>query len=320
MTDASQAGPPLAAGGLVGRLRAWTGWPPAASAGRRSARNGPASCWHPVLAARALVSRHPALRYLQIIPVGLVLWGLDAVDKFRSGAASAGFTHAVVINAISRQLGGGFADQMNDWLAAHPAATEVAAWYYIVAPGAVTAIIGLLLIRRRVPAFRLHRDALIACNVIGLVVFWLYPVAPPRMLLGYHDVTAAAVPLFSSLLESKAADQFASLPSLHVTWALWVAVATAALVKHPTLRAAAWIYPALTVLDVLATANHYWLDVITAAGVLALAYTLAAALPLARHHGKKPSLRQSPGRPGAALAPSAAGGSAVGAHPDADAR
>jgi hypothetical protein len=140
------------------------------------------------------------------------------------------------------------------------------------------------------------------------------------MLPGYHDVTAAAVPLFSSLLESKAADQFASLPSLHVTWALWVAVATAALVKHPALRAAAWIYPALTVLDVLATANHYWLDVITAADVLALAYTLAAALPLARHHGKKPSLRRSPGRPGAALGPSTAGGSAVGAHPDADAR
>jgi len=228
------------------------------------------------------------LRYLQIIPVGLVLWGLDAVDRFRSGAALAGLGHAVVINAISRQLGGGFADLMNDWLAAHPATATVAAWYYIVVQGAVTGTVGLLLIRRRVPAFRLHRDALIACNVIGLVVFWLYPVAPPRMLPGYHDVTAAAVPVFSSLLEGKAAGEFASLPSLHVTWALWVAVAAAALVKHPLLRAVLWIYPALTVLDVLATANHYWLDVITAVGVLALAYILAAALALARQRIRKP--------------------------------
>ena len=237
---------------------------------------------------RSAVSRHPALRYLQIIPVGLVLWGLDVADRFRSGAALAGLGHAVVINAISLRLGGGFADQMNDWLAVHSAAATVAAWYYIVVQGVVTGIAGLLLIWRRVPAFRLHRDALIACNVIGLVVFWLYPVAPPRMLPGYHDITAAAVPLFSSLLEGKAADQFASLPSLHVTWALWVAVAAAALVKHPALRAAVWLYPALTVTDVLATANHYWLDVITATGVLALAYALAAALELARRHGIKP--------------------------------
>ena len=37
--------------------------------------------------------------------------------------------------------------------------------------------------------------------------------------------------------------------------------------------------------DVLATANHYRLDVITAAGVLALAYALAAALQLAYRYG-----------------------------------
>jgi PAP2 superfamily len=266
--------------------------------------------WQLAAAARSVVARHPALRYLQIIPVGLVLWGLDAVDRFRSGAALAGFAHAVVINAISRQLGGGFADQMNDWLAAHTAVAMAAAWYYIVVQGAVTAIVGLLLIRRRVPTFRLHRDALIACNVIGLTVFWLYPVAPPRMLPGYHDVTAAAVPLFASLAEGKAAGQFASLPSLHVTWALWVAVAAAALVKHPALRAALWIYPALTVLDVLATANHYWLDVITATGVLALAYALAASLALARRYRRKLPPRCPPGQ---AAARRTDGGSRTGA-------
>lgn len=84
------------------------------------------------------------------------------------------------------------------------------------------------------------------------------------MLPGFHDTAAAAVPFFSRILESKAADQFGSLPSLHVTWALWVAVASQALVRHRALRAALWAYPALTVLDVIATANHYMLDVITA--------------------------------------------------------
>jgi hypothetical protein len=61
-----------------------------------------------------------------------------------------------------------------------------------------------------------------------------------------------------------------------------------------------WLYPALAVIDVLATANHYWLDVITATGVLALAYALAASLELARRHriGRRPQPRSSVSRHG----------------------
>ncbi len=134
-----------------------------------------------------------------------------------------------------------------------------------------------MLIWRRVPTFRLHRNALIAVTLLGLVAFWLYPVAPPRMLPGYHDVIASAVPTFTSLVETNGAAQFASLPSLHVVWALWVAIALCAAVRHPLLRAAVWLYPAATVADVLATANHYLLDVITAPGLLVLGYAIALA-------------------------------------------
>jgi hypothetical protein len=51
------------------------------------------------------------------------------------------------------------------------------------------------------------------------------------------------------------------------------------------LRAAAWLYRAATIADVLATANHYLLDVIIAPGVLLLAYAVAAAPALARRPG-----------------------------------
>jgi hypothetical protein len=225
------------------------------------------------------------LRYAQIIPVGLLLWGLDAVDRFRAGAALAGLRNALVVVVINRRLGGAIAEPMNDWLAIHPVASVAAAWFYVALQSTVTATVGFLLIWRRVPTFGLHRNALIACNLIGLVVFWLYPVAPPRMLPGYHDITATTIPLFSGVLESKAADQFASLPSLHVAWSLWVAVACGALLRRPLLRAAVWLYPAATSVDVLATANHYLLDVITAPGVVLLAYALALLPRFARHLG-----------------------------------
>jgi hypothetical protein len=231
------------------------------------------------------MARHASLRYLQIVPIAFMLWGLDAVDRFRGGAAATGFRNALVVDSISRQLDGGFAHDMNDWLLGHPLFGTAAAWYYIVVQGAVTAVIGLALIWRQTPSFGLHRDAIIACNVIGVVAFWLYPVAPPRMLAGYHDITGAVVPLFSTLVEGKAADQFASLPSLHVAWALWAAIAAGALLhRHRILRVVVWLYPIATVADVLATANHYWLDVIAAPGLLALAYVLAVTCAAARRH------------------------------------
>jgi len=172
---------------------------------------------------------------------------------------------------------------MNHWLAAHPLAAVAAASYYIVLHGLVTGIAGMVLLRHRHPAFRLHRNVLVAASAMGTIVFWLYPVAPPRMLPGYHDIAATAVPFFSQVLESKTANQFGSLPSLHVTTALWVAVATQALVHRPALRAALCAYPALTVLDVLATANHYMLDVLTAPALLVLAYAAPKLRTLVRY-------------------------------------
>jgi hypothetical protein len=237
---------------------------------------------HAVTALRALVRRHGWLRYLQIIPVGLVLWGTDAIDRFRAGAQVAGMAHAAVVNTISVQLGGGWALAMNQWLASHPSAANAAAWYYVLLQGTITGVVGLLLIWRRAPSLGLHRNALIACNLIGLAAFWLYPVAPPRMLPGYRDITATAVPAFSSILEGKAADLFASLPSLHVVWALWAALAASALLPRRWQRVAVWLYPAATVADVLATANHYLLDVITAPGVLLLGYAIASTPALTR--------------------------------------
>jgi PAP2 superfamily len=277
--------------GLVPRNMARSATATASAAGL-AARGGLICLRHPALTFRLAAARYPALRYLQIIPVAIALWGLDDAVRFRAGAAIDGLRNAPVVNVISNELGGSFARVWNAWLSLHAVLGTAAAWYYIVVQGAVTGIAGIWLIWRRTPSFWLHRNALIACNAIGLAVFWFYPVAPPRMLPGYHDVTGASVPVFSSLIEGKAADQFASLPSLHVTWALWVAVAAWSVLRRPVLRLLVWLYPLATILDVLATANHYWLDVILAPGVLVLAYAIAWAPAEARRYGLWPRLRR----------------------------
>src|SRR5215813_3022049 len=243
---------------------------------------------------------HTVRRYWQIMPLAVVLWALDAVDKFRGGAQAAGLAHAPVIDQASGLIGGAIAKVMNQWTSSHPLAAAPATAYYIVLQVLVTGTVGVLLLRSGHPSYPRHRNALIATGVAGLVTFWAYPVAPPRMLPGYHDTAAATVPIFRSLLETKAADQFASLPSLHVTWALWAAVATQSLARRRLWRVAVWAYPMLTTVDVLATANHYLLDAVTAPAILALAYATAAALPTLAPLFRWPATAPPPaGKPGA---------------------
>jgi membrane-associated phospholipid phosphatase len=61
------------------------------------------------------------------------------------------------------------------------------------------------------------------------------------------------------------------MPSLHVAWAVWCALALYPVVRHWALRALAVAYPLATTLVVVATGNHFFLDVI--AGVLVACVT-----------------------------------------------
>lgn len=231
---------------------------------------------------RSACIQHPAVRLLQIIPIGLLLWGLDDAASLRAGAAVDGMRHASTVNSVSLDLGGTFPLVMNNWVATNHVAALAGTWYYIVMQGALTGVIGALLIWRRPPTLRLHRNALIAITAAGLVAFWCYPVAPPRLLPGYHDIVATTVPAFSSVVEPNGSAVYASLPSLHVAWGMWAAIAGAALVRRPLLRALLWLYPAATIADILATANHYVLDILTAPGLLLLGYGLALAVERTR--------------------------------------
>jgi hypothetical protein len=231
---------------------------------------------------RSACIQHPALRLLQILPIGFVLWGLDDAASLRAGAAVDGMRHASTVNPVSLDVGGTFPHVMNNWVATHDVGALAATWYYIVVQGALTGVIGALLIWRRPQSLRLHRNALIAITAAGLVAFWCYPVAPPRLLPGYHDIVATTVPAFSSVVEPNGSAVYASLPSLHVAWGMWAAIAGAALVRRPLLRALLWLYPVATIADILATANHYVLDVLTAPALVLAGYGIAMAVERGR--------------------------------------
>jgi len=154
------------------------------------------------------------------------------------------------------------------WALAHPLVIQFANVYYATAH--VTAVILVLLW-----AFIWHRDRYPQLrNVLALLtgaclVIQLLPVAPPRLVPGLGFVDAAQLYRQSvyTAVGTGVSDQLSAMPSLHVGWAVLVAVAVV-LIGTSRWRWLIVAHPVLTILVVAATANHWWLDGAAAVGIL----------------------------------------------------
>lgn len=133
------------------------------------------------------------------------------------------------------------------------------------------------------------RTTLVAFTGICLLVQFI-PVAPPRMLPG-TGLVDTAVQYHESVYSTTAGfdpDQLSAMPSVHVGWALLVAIAIIVTARSRW-RWLAALYPVMTTLAVIVTANHFWLDGIVAALILAvvLLVQVSARRLLTRRHAQK---------------------------------
>ncbi|MEU9316813.1 bifunctional glycosyltransferase 87/phosphatase PAP2 family protein [Streptomyces sp. NPDC048295] len=143
------------------------------------------------------------------------------------------------------------------------------------------AILGVLYVRR--PAdYRWARSTIGFATLLALVGFWLYPLAPPRLMpgLGFidtvHGVQDFAKPDYGSL--TAMTNQYAAMPSLHFGWSLWCGVVVVALAPKVWMKALGLLHPLFTVSAIVATANHWVLDAVGGAVVVALGFGLTHLL------------------------------------------
>ena len=204
----------------------------------------------------------------------------DAVSSTRSAAVA----HGAALLHLERVLHLDPEHWANRALATHPLFAQLADYDYAAAHFAITIAVMVWLYRRHGRAARPLVAVWFVTNVAALIVFFAFPTAPPRLLphAGFID-TVVVFHTWGSWgtgAVASASNQYAAMPSLHVAWALWSMLAIWSLTRRVGVRLLAAAYPVITVLVVIATANHYLLD--TVAGGIAVAVACAVVASTVR--------------------------------------
>jgi hypothetical protein len=119
----------------------------------------------------------------------------------------------------------------------------------------------------------------VVLSTLTFLLVQVVPVAPPRLLpdLGFVDTALANGRSVYGAFDADLANQISAMPSIHVGWAVIVGWYVAR-VSPSRWRFVGPLHTVLTVLAVTLTANHWWLDGIVAAGIVALAIPVGAVL------------------------------------------
>jgi hypothetical protein len=230
------------------------------------------------------IDGHPPSVWRELL-LAFAFYGAYTVTRLilsPTGTAPA-FGHAADILSLERALGLDIELGLNQALVAVPWLARAANVFYATAHFVVTLSVLVWLYRRRPAHYRRLRAARRAATAVSLAGFWLYPLAPPRLIgHGYVDPVTAlhTFGLYSGHASGELTNQFAAMPSMHAGWALWCGFVLIRLGGRTWVRALGAGYPVLTVLVILSTANHYLLDAV--AGFLILMATLTASWQLHR--------------------------------------
>lgn len=218
---------------------------------------------------------------LAIIAFGYWLYGLgrNAIPKNDRIA----FQHARAIQRAQDFLHIDFELSFNHWVAANEWFAQTCDYYYATLHFIVTPGVLIWMFLRRKAAYRGARTVIVFTSLLGLLCFFLFPTAPPRLLTGVVDGNSGYVDTvlkfhtWGSLADPHVADhsnQFAAMPSLHIAWAAWAGWTLFRCARHLWVRILGLIYPFATLTVILGTANHFLLDGVGGALLLAVGFGL----------------------------------------------
>jgi hypothetical protein len=215
---------------------------------------------------------------LDLALVAWLIWLFDAVNNLAPVRQQLAEHDGEQVLGLERSLHLAPEHALERWLAQRHALSQIVVFWYENVHIVATLAVLCWLWWRRPDLLGVMRATLAIVTLIALAIFWSFPVAPPRMLPGggYPDLVALVhhLPVWQLGAISLHSNQLCSMPSLHVAWASWCAIALWQISSRPSLRALAVVYPLLTSFAVMATGNHYLADAVAGAALTFAVYSV----------------------------------------------
>ena len=200
----------------------------------------------------------------------LLIWfGFLAAYQVARGVAdrdpSRAFANGWRVIDVEQRLAGLGELTLQGWTQSSHFLAELVSWTYWNSEFTVIGLALLWVYLRRNEAFTRFRNTILLANGLGLIGYVLLPTAPPRMFpeVGFVDTLATFGGLnHGSGLVELASNPYAAMPSLHAADALLVGLVLASVVRRWPIRVLWLLWPAWVWFCVMATGNHFWLDVL----------------------------------------------------------
>ncbi|MFF9313480.1 bifunctional glycosyltransferase 87/phosphatase PAP2 family protein [Streptomyces sp. NPDC014748] len=235
----------------------------------------------PLIPALRRALTRPSL-LLELLLIRVTYAAYSQVRLVAAGDRATAERHGHQIHSVERALHLDIEHWTNHAVAGTPWLNHFLSFYYetfhFIVP---LAVLGVLYVRRPVD-YRWARTALGFATLIGLLGFWLYPLAPPRLMpgLGFidtvHGVQDFARPDYGAM--TAVTNQYAAMPSLHFGWALFCGIVIAVVAPKPWMKTLGMLHPLFTVTAIIGTANHWVLDAVGGATVVGLGFALTYLL------------------------------------------
>lgn len=153
-------------------------------------------------------------------------------------------------------------------------------YYYATLHFVVTLSVLVWLYRSHPGRYAATRLALFATTAAALLGYYFFPLAPPRLMSGGDFVDTVVVHHTWGSMASgdlkHMSNQYAAMPSMHIGWSLWCGLTIFTLSTVPWVRVLGLLYPLSTLVVIVATANHFWLDAVGGAFCLTLGFAVSS--------------------------------------------
>jgi hypothetical protein len=193
-----------------------------------------------------------------------------------TGSEARATANALSLVRVERRLGLFVEPWTQRQLLPHPLTLRLADAYYGTVHFVVPLAVLVWLWWRHPERYRRWRTIFGILLALGIVGFALYPLLPPRLLPAHFGLVDTAVRFggFGSFgaPDPNPGNPFAAMPSLHIGWSSWCAAAAVPAVRRWWVRALLVLYPCVTLLAIVASANHYVLDAVGGIAALATAW------------------------------------------------